>query len=401
MGSEAGARVSVAGSGDYVIRVLEDPLALDAAAWDALLALQAQPTPFMAHAYLAALHRSGSAGPGTGWTPRYLALLDPAGRLRAACPLYLKSHSRGEYVFDWGWAQAHARAGLPYFPKAVIAVPFTPVPGSRLLADSPRSRAALIEAARQWCAAQGLSSLHLLFGDAADLQVCADAGLMQRPTVQFHWHNRSPQPYRDFDDFLAALTQDKRKKIRQERRKVREAGVTVTAREAAAITPGDWDFFYRCYVRTYLEHGNPPYLQRSFFIELARTHAAHWLLFIAERAGRPIASSLVAIGQPHGLPVAWGRYWGALERVDCLHFELCYYSPLQWCIEHRYSRFEGGAQGEHKLARALLPVVTPSAHWLAHPELASAVGRSLAREEAAIDDYLALLAQHSPLRSAD
>jgi hypothetical protein len=385
--------------GNYDIQVLHSPLALDATTWDALLAQQPQPTPFMQHAYLAALERSGSAIPQNGWTPRFLTLRDAAGRLRAACPLYLKSHSRGEYVFDWAWAQAHAHYGLPYYPKAVIAVPYTPVPGSRLLAASAHEREALITAARDWCLAQGLSSLHLLFGHATDLQACAAASLMQRPTVQFHWHNRQPELYRDFDDFLAALSQDKRKKIRQERRKVRDAGVTVSARQGASITASDWDLFYLCYERTYLEHGNPPYLTRQFFEELAQTQAAHWLLFVARRGNRSIACSLVAIDEHAHPKTAWGRYWGALERVDCLHFEVCYYSPLQWCIEHGYWRFEGGAQGEHKLARALLPQTTPSAHWLAHARLGRAVAHALERESALMDDYLDELTQHSPLRA--
>jgi len=385
---------------NYVIRVLDSPLALDAAAWDALLARQPHPTVFMQHAYLAALHRSRCASPETGWTPRFIALFDHAGQLCAVCPLYVKTHSLGEYVFDWTWAQAHAHYGVPYFPKAVIAVPFTPVPGSRLLARSSSERAALIMAARRWCETQGLSSLHLLFGHASDLQACRTAGLMQRQTIQFHWHNRTPCPYQDFDDFLAALTQDKRKKIRQERRKVQDAGVVVTVRQGSAITADDWDFFYRCYAHTYLEHGNPPYLTRGFFTELARSQPAHWLLFIAQRAGRPIACALVATGEQAGQPVAWGRYWGALERVDCLHFEVCYYSPLQWCIEHQYARFEGGAQGEHKLARALLPAAAPSAHWLGHMHLRAAIRQALAREASAMQEHMELLMQRNPLRPA-
>jgi predicted N-acyltransferase len=396
---------------NYVIRVLDSPLDVDAAAWNALLAAQAHPTPFMRHEYLAALHRSGSATTQTGWTPRFVLVEDLAGRLQAACPLYLKSHSRGEYVFDWSWADAYHRHGLDYYPKALVAVPFTPVPGSRLLARDARARMALLDAALALCRDQGLSSLHLLFGSTADVAACQHAGLMLRHTVQFHWRNGTAPaggitaPYRDFDDFLAALSQDKRKKIRQERRKVAQAGVTLRHARGPDIRSQDWDFFYRCYERTYREHGNPPYLNRAFFEEVAATLAPHWLLFIAERQGRPIASSLIAISDADGAPgserVAWGRYWGALERVDCLHFEACYYSPLQWCIEHQYQRFEGGAQGEHKLARALLPVRADSAHWLAHPDFASAVQRFLEREHEGIGDYMDELDQHSPLRQPD
>ena len=386
---------------NYVIRVLDSPLELDAGTWNGLLAQQRQPTPFMQHDYLAALHRSGSACPATGWTPRFVTLWDAAGILQAACPLYLKSHSRGEYVFDWAWADAHLRHGLAYYPKAVVAVPFTPVPGSRLLARDAVSRAALVEAVLNLCRDLGLSSLHLLFGHPLDLQACQEAGMMLRHTVQFHWENRKPEPYRDFDEFLAALNQEKRKKIRQERRKVMEAGVTLRHARGQTIHPQDWDFFYRCYEQTYLEHGNPPYLSRTFFEEIAHTQSDHWLLFIAERQGQPIACSLIAVSDAGSEKVAWGRYWGALERVDCLHFEACYYSPLQWCIDQGYQRFEGGAQGEHKLARALLPVRTSSAHWLSHPEFASAIERYLEREALGVADYVGELERHSPLRQTD
>jgi len=385
---------------NYVIRVFDSVLRLEAAAWNGLLMQQEQPTPFMQHEYLAALERSGSAVPATGWTPRFVTVWDPAGQLLAACPLYLKAHSRGEYVFDWSWADAHHRRGLAYYPKAVVAVPFTPVPGSRLLARDATARAALIEAALALCRDEGLSSLHLLFGHTADLLACEQAGLQLRHTVQFHWQNRDPAPYRDFDDFLTALAQDKRKKIRQERRKVREAGVTLRHAHGPQIRPQDWDFFYRCYERTYLEHGNPPYLSRAFFEEIARTQSPHWLLFTAERQGRDIASSLIAVSEASGERVAWGRYWGALERVDCLHFEACYYSPLAWCIAHGFQRFEGGAQGEHKLARALLPVRTASAHWLAHPDFARAVAHFLERESLGLDRYVDELERHTPLRPA-
>jgi predicted N-acyltransferase len=415
---------------DYVTRVFTSPMEVDAQAWDALLQQQGATSPFMQHAYLAAMHQSGSACPATGWAPHFITL-EWGGQMVAACALYLKDHSYGEYVFDWAWANAYQQHRVPYYPKAVVAVPFTPVPGARLLARDAQARTALVRALVQWCETQGLSSLHLLFAADDDVQACAEAGLMLRHTVQFHWTNVPPtlgtdvsslppegvhfslgRPgektatgYTDFDAFLASLAQDKRKKIRQERRKVTEAGVSFRYAEGPAITPADWDFFYRCYERTYLEHGNAPYLNRDFFQRMADTMPQNWLLFIAERDGRPIASSLIAIGAhpagatgPNGLKVAYGRYWGALERVDCLHFEACYYQPLQWCIANGYQRFEGGAQGEHKMARALLPVKTTSAHWLAHPAFADAVARFLEREGEGIGDYLEDLGQRSPLR---
>ncbi len=386
--------------GDYVIRVLNSPLQISAAAWDALLAQQAHPTPFMRHAYLAALHTSGAATLATGWTPRFI-ILWRGDILVAACPLYLKTHSHGEYVFDWAWANAYAEHGLAYYPKALVAVPFTPVPGTRLMATDAPARAALMQALLDECRQEGLSSLHLLFNSDEDLVACENAGLMLRHTVQFHWTNPTPA-YPNFDAFLNTLSQDKRKKIKQERRKVEQAGVTFRHVQGADITPADWAFFYRCYERTYLEHGNPPYLSPDFFASMAHNMSENWLLFVAEQNGQPIASSLVALGaDAGGDKVAYGRYWGALERVDCLHFEACYYQPLAWCIAHGYQRFEGGAQGEHKMARALLPVRSSSAHWLAHPAFAKAVENFLNREGQGVDNYLADLSSRSPLRQAD
>jgi predicted N-acyltransferase len=378
---------------DYVIQVLGSTLEVDAAQWNALLAQQ-RGSPFMRHEYLAAMEQSRSAVRATGWTPRFLALFRD-GQLHAACALYLKAHSYGEYVFDWAWASAYEQHGLEYYPKAVIASPFTPVPGPRLLARDARAREALIRAAVDWCGKQKLSSLHLLFASHEDVAACEKAGLMLRHTVQFHWTNHG---WPDFDAFLASLAHDKRKKIRQEKRKVADAGVTFRWSRGADITPADWDLFYRCYERTYYEHGNAPYLTRDFFRRMARQMADNWLLFVAERGGQPIATSLIGLHADGGDKVAYGRYWGALERVDCLHFEACYYQPLQWCIAHGWQRFEGGAQGEHKMARALMPVKTTSAHWLAQPAFADAVERFLAREGQGIANYLEHLEQRTPFR---
>lgn len=397
------------GPNDYVIRVFDHPADIPAAAWNALLAHEADPSPFVRHEYLCALHESGCATADTGWQPGFVTLWR-AGSLQAACPLYIKQHSYGEYVFDWSWANAYEQHGLRYYPKGLVAVPFTPVPGARLLAADGAARAALVQALLQRTQDQGLSSLHLLFLQDQDVRACATAGLMLRHTVQFHWHNRAPGTptadedgaetrFRDFEHFLGSLQQDKRKKIRQERRKVTDAGVVFRHAQGAAITESDWDFFYRCYERTYLEHGNAPYLSRDTFARLSRTLPEHWLLFIAERDGHPMASSLIGIDAERG--VAYGRYWGALERVDCLHFEACYYQPLQWCIAHGFRRFEGGAQGEHKMARALLPVRTTSAHWLAHPAFADAVERFLEREASGVDHYLRELERRSPLKPPD
>ena len=406
---------------DYVIREHASPLVVNAAVWNALLALQSQPSPFLRHEYLAAMHQSGSASPETGWTPHFITLWQ-GDTLCGACPLYLKDHSYGEFVFDHAWANAYQQHGLPYYPKALIAPPFTPVPGSRLLARDAESRQLLLKAVIAWCEKENLSSLHLLFCSDEDVETCKAEALMLRHTVQFHWTN-TQTPYADFDAFLATMAQDKRKKIRAERRKVLEAGVTFRWSLGADISDTDWDFFYRCYERTYWEHGNAPYLSRDFFKQMQTTMPENWLLFTAEREGTPIATSLVAvqaINTPASIEnkginstinkqfeadlaiinekIAYGRYWGALERVDCLHFEACYYQPIEWCINHGYHRFEGGAQGEHKMARALLPIKATSAHWLAHPAFAEAVQRFLDREGQGIENYMEDLGRRSPLK---
>ena len=351
--------------------------------------------PFMQHAYLLSMHESRSAVTTTGWTPRFFSLWQ-GDNMVAACPLYLKTHSYGEYVFDWAWANAYNQHGLDYYPKALVAVPFTPVPGSRLLADSDEHRDILLQALIAWCADEKLSSLHLLFGSAADIAATTRAELLHRQTVQFHWQNLG---WSDFDGFLGSLNQEKRKKIRQERRKVTEAGVVFRHAQGTAIKEEDWRFFYECYERTYLEHGNAPYLTPDFFQRMRSGMSDNWLLFIAERHGVPMASSLIGI---HGLggpqAVAYGRYWGALERVDCLHFEACYYQPLQWCIANGVQRFEGGAQGEHKMARALMPVSTHSAHWLADPRFAKAVEEFLNREGRGVYNYLEHLDERNPFK---
>ena len=390
--------------------VVNSPMEIDAAQWNALLAQQADATPFMRHEYLAAMHESACASTKTGWTACFITLRrsedkDPGckGELAGACALYLKDHSYGEYVFDHAWANAYHQHGVPYYPKALIAPPFTPVPGARLLAYDDAARTALARGLIAWCTDADLSSLHLLFASDADVAACSAAGMMMRHNVQFHWTNRQPG-YDDFEHFLASMNQEKRKKIRQERRKVEQAGVTFRWALGADITEQDWDFFYRCYERTYYEHGNAPYLSRDFFRRMARTMPRNWLLFVAQRGGKPIASSLIAVNdsgpRTPNSGVAYGRYWGALERVDCLHFEACYYQPLQWCISHGFQRFEGGAQGEHKMARALLPVRTTSAHWLAHQGFAEAVKNFLQREDAGMANYMEELEQRNPFKTA-
>ncbi len=385
------------GSGDGdVIRVHDDPSRIDPCAWDALLQAQPRPTPFMRHAYLHALHTSGSAVARTGWTPRFVTL--HRGRdLVGAVPAYLKSHSWGEYVFDWAWADAYRRHGLAYYPKLVAAVPFTPVPGSRLLARDVATRRQLLRALLNLATDQRASSAHLLFADESDETAIDGSGWMLRRGVQFHWVRDETDRPRDFAAFLATLRHDKRKKIQQEQRRVAAAGVTFTVHEGDAIASTLWDFFYHCYCLTYAAHASTPYLTRGFFAAMAERMAEHREMIVARRAGSPDAASLVAIDRGRG--EAYGRYWGCVEPVPCLHFDACYYQPLAWAIENGLRRFEGGAQGEHKVARGLLPVATRSAHWLANRQFARAVDDYLRAERAGIVEYVDELREHSPFKT--
>ncbi|MCU0804294.1 MAG: GNAT family N-acetyltransferase [Burkholderiales bacterium] len=372
---------------DEAVRIVDDPATLDARAWNRL----AGGHPFLRHEFFAALHATGCATARTGWAPRFL-LLERGGELAGAMPLYLKSHSYGEYVFDWAWADAYHRHGFDYYPKLLAAVPFSPISAPKLLAEDDAARRTLIGAALEL--ARQTSSLHVLFPTAAEARLLADAGCMLRRGVQFHWTNRG---YADFDAFLATLSHDKRKKIRQERRKVRDAGVTLRRLVGAEIRPEDWRFFARCYANTYREHLSTPYLTRAFFERIGETLGEHLLLVVAERDGRPIAAALDVFTSA----TLYGRYWGSVERVPALHFEACYYQAIEFAIERGIADFEGGAQGEHKLARGFLPVETLSAHWLAHPEFADAVQRFLERESAGVERYLDELNERAPFKRQD
>ena len=384
------------GSEEYVIRVHDDPADIDSEAWESLRREQPSSTPFVSIAYLRALHASKSAVADTGWAPHFMTL-ERDGRIAAACPLYLKDHSYGEYVFDWAWADAYRRHGLDYYPKLVDAIPFTPVPGPRLLARTHDERVLLLRGIEQLARSAKLSSAHLLFLDDADQAAAREAGWSMRTTVQFHWTNREPAPYTDFAEFLACLQREKRKKIQQERRRVADAGVTFTTATGDAIAKADWDFFYRCYTLTYRAHHSTPYLTRDFFARTAATMGDNWLLFTAWRGGERVAASLIAIDPER--KTAFGRYWGAVEHINCLHFDACYYQPLAWCIANGYRRFEGGAQGEHKMARGLMPTQTWSAHWLAHPQFARAIDDFLEREGAGVGTYLDELNERRPFKA--
>src|SRR6185312_9081794 len=382
------------------IRVVESLAGVPAAAWNALITAGDPSTagdPFVSHEFLSALIDTGCAAARKGWQPQILLLErkdgpgdSPPYALAGAMPLFLKSHSYGEYVFDWAWADAYARHGLEYYPKLLCAVPFTPVTGPRLLAAGALDRKVLLAAAREM--AKEVSSLHILFPPEEDAELMRKAGLLMRRTVQFHWNNAG---YADFDDFLSRMNAHRRKVIRQERRRVREAGVTFRRLRGAEIERPHWEFFERCYRRTYAEHRSSPYLSLDFFLRLGETLTPHMVMVLAERNGKAIAASLLVAAQDRLL----GRYWGALEHVPLLHFECCYYQAIEHAIEQRIARFEGGAQGEHKLFRGLMPVETHSAHWLAHPQFAQAIEDYLERERAGIARYVDELNEHSPFRA--
>ena len=378
--------------GAYELRVYDDPAAIDGAAWDRLVAADADANPFLRHAFLAALQSSGAASTQSGWFAQFLTLWKDGG-LAASIPLYAKSHSYGEYVFDWAWAEAQERLGTPYYPKWLVAVPFTPVSGTRVLAQDAPAREAAIGALLALARRGEFSSLHVLFAPPAQIGALVRAGMLVRNSVQFHWQNRG---YAGFEAFLDALAQPKRKNIRAERRKVREAGVELSRRVGTDIGDEDWRFFVRCYDNTYLQHGGPPYLNLAFFRALARTMPENLMLVRAHRNGRPIASALGVLDRQRS--VLYGRYWGALEHVPCLHFECCYYQMIDFAITEGLQVFEGGAQGAHKLARGLDPVRTQSAHWLRDPALQSAVCRFLDRESAAVTESIDELSEHRALR---
>jgi len=388
-----------AGDEEHIVRVCRDPAEIDAAAWDALVAAQPSATPFMTMAYLRALHASKSAVERTGWAPHFL-LVEHDSELVAACPLYLKDHSYGEYVFDWAWADAFRRYGRRYYPKLVAAIPFTPAPGPRLIARDGATRTALlqraleIQRARDAAHEQRYSSLHVLFPTPEEADECARAGMIIRHGVQFEWQNPG---YRDFDDYLAAFSHDKRKKVKQERRRVRDEGVTFRRHTGDDITEADWTFFYACYESTYEAHHSTPYLSPEFFARIAASMPNHLLLVIGERDGRPLCAALDIFDGT----TLWGRYWGTRAYVPGLHFEACYYQAIEFCIERRITRFAGGAQGGHKLARGLMPVRTYSAHAIADPDFATAIAAFCAQERADVAHAVDELEAASPFRETN
>jgi predicted N-acyltransferase len=358
---------------------------LNGRAWDRL----AMSHPFVGHAFLSALEDSGSVGRGTGWTPTPILVEDGESRLVAAAPAYLKTHSQGEYVFDHGWADAWQRAGGDYYPKLQVAVPFTPVPGPRLLGSRPQQLLAAIEAIT---VQNSMSSAHITFLEDVDAAECTERGWLIRHGIQYHWSNRG---YRSFDDFLAALSSRKRKVIRKERAAARE-GLEFRALRGSEIASADWDAMWAFYQDTGSRKWGHPYLTRDFFDLIGDRMGDSVLLLLACRDGRPIAGALNFIG-PDAL---YGRYWGAAAEVPFLHFELCYYQAIEWACDQGLSRVEAGAQGEHKIARGYEPVATRSAHFIPNASFRAAIAEFLESERAAVAQEIALLRQELPYRSS-
>jgi predicted N-acyltransferase len=373
------------------IRELRAMDEVPAAEWNALLGADC---PFLRHEFLAALEHSGCVGARTGWTSAHLALFE-GGRLQAAAPAYRKTHSWGEFVFDFGWAQAYARHGLSYYPKLLCSVPFSPVNGRRLLlaagADAAALQDALIEALADRCATQQLSSAHATFIDASERAAFTRHGWLLRSDVQFHWHNAG---YAAFEDYLASFRAEKRKQVRRERRRIAESGLDIATLRGAEMSAAQIQFVHLVHARTFLAHGHEPYLNLAFFREVAHTLGDALVVKLAMLEGQPVAAAVFFAG-PDAL---YGRYWGAMENFHSLHFELCYHQGIEFCIAQGLARFEPGTQGEHKIARGFVPCHTWSAHHIADPRFRAAIADFLDREAPSVEAYAEAVASHVPYR---
>ncbi len=360
--------------------------------WDACAGTD---NPFLSHAFLSALEKTGCTNADTGWQPYHLIIRNSCGTLCAAMPLFLKGHSYGEYVFDHAWADAYERAGGSYYPKLQSAVPFTPVTGPRLLIrngeDSPALERALLRTAQKLSSELGVSSLHLTFMPEAQTVAAQDAGYLIRTDQQFHWHNRA---YGSFEDFLSVLSSRKRKQIRKERKRVEEQGITFRFLKSDVIGEGDWDRFFDFYMDTGRRKWGSPYLNRAFFSRIGELMGDRILLLMCEHDGEAVAGALNFIGAD----TLYGRYWGCVESFDNLHFEACYYQAIDYAIAHGMAHVEAGAQGEHKLARGYEPQKTYSAHWIGNESFRSAVARYLEHERAEVDAHVDILTDHTPFK---
>jgi predicted N-acyltransferase len=361
-----------------------------AADWDACAGPD---NPFVSHAFLSSLEDAGCVGPGTGWAPYHVLIERPGGGLQGCVPMYLKSHSQGEYVFDHGWAHAWERAGGRYYPKLQVSVPFSPVTGPRLLASDAGTRGLLLNACVQLAERLQVSSLHVTFPTFEQWREMGEAGLLLRKDQQFIWRNAG---YRDFDDFLAALSSRKRKNIRKERAQALSGGIAIEVLTGAELREEHWDAFYRFYVDTSSRKWGRPYLNRKFFSLIGERMPEKIVLVLCRRAGRYIAGAI----NLRGTDALFGRNWGCIEEHPCLHFEACYYQAIEFAIAHGLQRVEAGAQGPHKLARGYLPQFTYSAHWIADPGFRAAVARFLREEGAYVEADQEALAAHGPFRRA-
>lgn len=352
--------------------------------------------PFLRHDFLLAAEIGGCVSPESGWTPRHLTIAE-GGSLRAAMPLYEKSHSWGEFVFDWSWAQAYQRAGLDYYPKLVATVPFTPAPSRRLLLRDPddhEAAAALIEAAITLASESKCSSLHVLFPTETELPLLRKAGLRLRKDCQFHWHNRG---YNSFDEFLGTFSAAKRKKARRDRRRALEAGITFRRLHGSEIDLDTWKVVYRLISITFMRRGSLPYFDLDFFTTINARLPDNVLVILAEHHDTAVAAAIFFESDR----VLYGRYWGSDSDYNALHFETCYYQGIDYCIDTGKQTFEPGTQGEHKISRGFVPVTTWSAHWLAHPQFFTAIGDYLNEEAHHIDRYMQSVDRHSPYRDGD
>ncbi len=354
--------------------------------WDGL----ARKNPTASYDFLRAMEVSNCVGDGTGWYPAHI-FAHQGNKLIGALPLYIKSHSYGEYVFDWAWADAYQRSGLDYYPKLLCAIPFTPVGGPRLLTDDEHTKSLLIKSAIQFAEANEFSSFHCLYPAEDEKNSWTQQSMMKRKSFQFHWTNKG---YITFDEFLSSMNHQKRKKIRQEREKLRNLGISLETVKGNRASDNEWNFFFKCYQQTYLERGSTPYLNQKFFDLIRSSMGEHILLVFAKFEGNFVASAMNIIGDN----VIYGRYWGSTRYIPGLHFEVCYYQAIEYAIKNDIARFEGGAQGEHKLARGLEPVETDSYHWLAHPQFAEAVSSYLERESPAVDNHVGSLQVRSPFK---
>lgn len=380
------------GSDAISVKLVERIAEIDPAAWDACAGTD---NPFVTHAFLHALEASGSATAETGWLPQHVVAEDADGHIVGVVPMYLKSHSYGEYVFDHGWADAYRRAGGRYYPKLQVAVPFTPVTGPRVLVRPHRARAAirntLIGALARIAERQRVSSLHVTFCTAEERSAFESAGFLIRTGMQYHWENRG---YATFDDFLAALSHDKRKSIRRERREVAAQGFEILPLTGPEIRPEHWDAYHDLYVSIFDRKWGAPYLTRDFFHRLGAVMADRVLLVMVRQQGRWVAGALNLIGTD----TLYGRNWGARGEFRFLHFEACYYRAIEFAIGRGLRRVEAGAQGEHKIQRGYLPVPTYSAHWIRDAGFRDAVAHFLARETELIRNEMTALAAHSPFK---